>query len=126
MSNETMAAAASEGVVSTPTQHTPGPWKYLDRGDDHTNHLITNEKGDAGIARPIARIHEIEKLYIEEMRANARLIAAAPELLHWCKELRGKLIDLASDDDSTPGVRRIAAILKGSGDAISKAQGDVR
>lgn len=64
-------------MTDTP-KWTPGPWRFWDRTDT-TNSLITNDDGRAGIATPITRIHGLEASP-DEMRANALLIAAAPDL----------------------------------------------
>ena len=60
------------------TQHTPGPWKVKDtsRPSEHTSRLsIVLASGSAIIAYPANGWPP------NEMAANARLIAAAPELL---------------------------------------------
>jgi len=64
------------------TAHTPGPWKYhIGRGIDPRFHVQTEggyqivETPKTGIACGIREANE----------ANARLIAAAPELLAACK-----------------------------------------
>jgi hypothetical protein len=111
----------SLGTNMHASQHTPGPWKYLDRGNDHTNHLIANEKGDAGIAQPIARIHEPEKLYIEEMRANARLIAAAPDLLAALIQLR-QVANWGEDSDRQEFVAAMSAANLAIAQALDGAQ----
>ena len=69
------------------TEHTPGPWRFWDRGEDYTNSLITDASGASGIAHLIGRIRGND-VTIPEMRANARLIAAAPELLEALREMR--------------------------------------
>lgn len=48
-------------------QHTPGPWSFDEGGDDHV------KVGGTRLASPCA-VHP-------EWKANARLIAAAPDLL---------------------------------------------
>lgn len=57
--------------------HTPGPWRFL---PGLTNHNIW--KADL----ILARVFKFEK-DLETSDANARLMAAAPELLEVCKEL---------------------------------------
>lgn len=54
---------------------TKGPWKYEDE-------YVRNETGEA-IADPFV----MEDIPEEEMIANARLMAAAPDLLRACKEV---------------------------------------
>ena len=55
------------------TQHTPGPWR-LSSGDE--TEIFSG-------ARPVARAHcgGLTSVKLPEAEANARLIAAAPELL---------------------------------------------
>jgi hypothetical protein len=106
------------------SKHTPGPWQYHEKVDGRSNGYIRAGERHPGAVYAPAVAHVCRRTD-SEMAANARLIAAAPELLHWCKELRGKLIDLMAEGDSIADARRVAAILKGSGDIISKAQGDV-
>lgn len=69
---------------------TPGPWRY---DLNHTVAVVDGEEwgvticqvpGESGIGRgPVS----------EEDKANARLIAAAPDLLSSCKELLAYLTD---------------------------------
>src|SRR5690348_4523401 len=110
--------------------HTPGPWKYGARtsrigvlyGD--TQGLLCREVSGGGwwIAQvnPLALTHSKTKTdaeWLEEGEANARLIAAAPDLLAACKAIR--------DTPLTPGGRlvvtgpRIHLLLA----AIAKAEG---
>lgn len=60
------------------TAHTPGPWKVVTppdlSGDPHELSI------KAGIV-PIARISRAATIDLPEREANARLIAAAPDLL---------------------------------------------
>jgi hypothetical protein len=75
--------------------HTPGPWglsskqaptskrKYMEHGEKIT--LLSH----SGITFGIAKITGPSNFDMqEEFRSNARLIAAAPDLLEACKELR--------------------------------------
>jgi hypothetical protein len=72
--------------------HTPGPWVFghvLKRPDLITaiSEATEAEGKEWTIMRPLAAIHlrPGEKLSDPEIQANARLIAAAPELLEVCK-----------------------------------------
>ena len=65
--------------------HTPGPWKI--RKDDRYNHAYGIEKNKKGLRSIIALIND--QWLCEEhgdLVANARLIAAAPDLLEACEE----------------------------------------
>lgn len=85
------------------TQHTPGAWKV---GSKYKNDIVCNST-HLTIARAM--------LQNEEYEANARLIAAAPELLE-------ALIELANECDIVSGDAQ-AAILKARA-VIAKATGD--
>jgi hypothetical protein len=76
--------------------HTPGPWR-TDRNDIHSgqisvvHHCVGNDWVEVWSPDAIAADQK-------EMEANARLIAAAPELLEALEELY-HLIDDAHDGD---------------------------
>jgi hypothetical protein len=53
--------------------HTPGPWKVISQGYERTG-IFTNSNS------------QLAKIYIGNQMENARLIAAAPELLEALKE----------------------------------------
>lgn len=68
-------------------QHTRGPWRYTDGG------IIDNQPlpGFAGVEIADvygADLHDSRGPDFEESCTNARLIAAAPELLAMCKAIR--------------------------------------
>jgi hypothetical protein len=86
--------------------HTPGPWKPIHMGV--SNWTITSPAHRA----PIAHVANWAlPSFDEETRANAHLIAAAPELL---KELRDAL-GAGIDPDSPQGARARSAIAKAEG-----------
>lgn len=98
--------------------HTPGPWKV--KSDYNVfgvgGRLVANSGGHSGSVRP-EEIHE-------ENKANARLIAAAPELLEAAKraqELISSAIDLeyVSGKPGDPA----AVIWRELDAAITKAEG---
>lgn len=63
------------------TKHTPGPWKYTISAK-HNRPQISGKDG-----------HQICLLWRDgEMEANARLIAAAPELLEALKNLANQTV----------------------------------
>lgn len=77
-------------------EHTPGPWSYR-QGDDHSGYEIDADNGSGprdwlGLARVEMFIdfdddgNETRRKYKEESLANARLVAAAPELLEALEE----------------------------------------
>jgi len=64
------------------TQHTPGPWGCIYTSNHAHNYRITRADKTPLPLTVIANDHS-------EQRANARLIAAAPELLEALKEAEG-------------------------------------
>jgi len=60
------------------TQHTPGPWNKDEQGDANGNFTI---RPDDGSTNGDTHAEVIATVYTEE---DARLIAAAPELLEAC------------------------------------------
>ena len=92
-------------------KHTPGPWKVKINGID----IIA--VGDTEETSPLARVN-LAWSDIDTAKANARLIAAAPELLKACR------VAIETFDDDAPGagdtekgaLRRLRA-------AVSRAEG---
>lgn len=94
-------------------KHTPGPWLLIDATDDEI--AITT---DARMADDIVPIVEVQIGWDEplesEQRANARLIAAAPDLLEACQGL----LDALPSATTHPAIKAArAAIAKATGDA---------
>ena len=58
-------------------KHTPGPWTYGMQTGFNDLHIISAKQGKLRIAE----LDPFDRLMTEEIAANARLIAAAPELL---------------------------------------------
>lgn len=95
--------------------HTDGPWEFQKAEDcmgrqldDLVKWVITAEDGDLWISTGPTWDPE----HAEESEANARLIAAAPELL----EALQQLVD-AVDPESTGWSEAVAAIAKATGGA---------
>jgi len=84
-----------------PTKHTPGPWKVIDGNEVYS--------GVTPIAQSWATV--------DEQEANARLIAAAPELLSALKALKEQLESEEADGHN----RTVHLIVIDS--AIAKAEG---
>jgi hypothetical protein len=88
------------------TKHTPGPWGITetppDREADYNgDHLITCRNGQHVLAK-------LEHYSPAERRANARLIAAAPDLL----EALQAMVDHGSCSDEEDFFKARAAIAK--------------
>lgn len=97
----------------TEQSHTPGPWKPV---ESHTGDWYIAQANDDGA---------IGEVYAdaggsEDAEANARLIAAAPELLEAAKEIvRTGLGDEAMHGDQREAVALIiAAIAKATGGSV--------
>jgi hypothetical protein len=59
------------------TAHTPGPWLLVEQGDANEYAILTPDKKDWVVA---FRLNAGLPVYTQE-RANAKLIASAPELI---------------------------------------------
>lgn len=59
------------------TKHTPGPWYY--RPEEPS--VEAEHNNDTGFFLTVADCGESRTMSVDEQKANARLIAAAPELL---------------------------------------------
>jgi len=69
------------------SKHTPGPWKWWTTHEGA--HRINPHKGGLVIASCDTR-----NPFSEEQEANARLIAAAPDLLEACKAALFEITDI--------------------------------
>lgn len=58
--------------------HTPGPWQAEDFGTEHPFSILADRNGES---LPIAYLNDVDAEGYHVTWANARLIAAAPELL---------------------------------------------
>lgn len=102
-----------------PGQHTPGPWEYRPEGDSDgevvgIDHFVI--AGDVELACP-------------PREEDARLMAAAPDLLLACKEMLTILKHLerceaSADDGLGEYLRRLRNALSHARAAIAKAEGD--
>jgi hypothetical protein len=90
------------------TQHTPGPW-----GCDWTSHHSHDYRLQQPNGAPLRLV--VEANDHNEQRANARLIAAAPDLLAALEVVR-EYMDHAADQFSYEDIVQIrAAIAKATG-----------
>ena len=90
--------------------HTMGPWRFNDYGE-----IICGPEDDE---LRIAELAPWEKRHISEMTANARLIAAAPDML---TALNGMLTFYGMNEDSHHETQR--AVHNAARAAIAKAKG---
>ena len=95
--------------MSEQAKHTPGPWDCVDDKGDGYIHYISRV-GSVRVAKTTVGLNGDEVT-----QANARLIAAAPDLLHALQEIMGReeLYDGTYADD----LQNIAR------DAVRKATG---
>jgi hypothetical protein len=89
--------------------HTPTPWTIERDG-------TTLCMGNQHVAQAIAP----DGASLAEQRANARLIAAAPELYEALHELLAALDDSATSDDSVQAMMRYAAAEQDARAALAK------
>lgn len=93
------------------TPHTPGPWLSFKAGG------VYSENG----REIIFSAHNTRSGSAEEREANARLIAAAPELLEACRRALALIESLPYEPSSSPSTRAQDALV----DAIIRATGEV-
>lgn len=100
-------------------KHTPEPWYVSERGQTHDTDRTIYARTASGNPRWIARVYGegIPTVATNERTANARLIAAAPELL---EALCEALTLFESCLDGRPQTRAVADLARA---AIAKATG---
>lgn len=84
-------------------EHTPGPWSYMQDGKEPYWSIGMNGKGPQ---------HGHAMVYTNE--DDARLVAAAPNLLAVCQEILQFMVP--DDDDTGPATRLRRAVSKATGD----------
>jgi hypothetical protein len=98
------------------TQHTPGPWKvgqYLGRSTSFCVHMDVGDKG-----RGLDIVDAVCGLDTDQRRANARLIAAAPDLLQALQALANMAESFPSElhKEHPDVIEALAAIAKATGE----------
>ncbi|MFU7071278.1 hypothetical protein ACM75K_29005 [Pseudomonas aeruginosa] len=106
-------------------KHTPGPW-FVNGRESYTKYVEARIGG--GLLQEVAACGPTEQQ--EQQEANARLIAAAPELLEACQSfsrLHGRLWDVVEPSGSgflsPESVKEYDAIHELMTTAIAKATG---
>jgi hypothetical protein len=105
--------------TTTKAKHTPGPWRldaYRDSGRPNPGTIVADNPHGEG-AEEVASINWIAGGFHAEQVANARLIAAAPELLE-------ALTALMEFWDSGSPVHPGAEVVSEARAAIAKATGE--
>jgi len=104
------------------TTHTPGPWTVQTLGEkingypDWNSYCIRHLNQNVHIAT----VGHVDRYYEQQNEANARLIAAAPDLLAALKKSVQFVAKYANDHDSKIAFRMLAQMHA----AIDKAGGD--
>lgn len=113
-------------------KHTPGPWwidlesRFTLGGDSRSVEALTPD--GKMVTREICNLmfdtdgHPDGAEYLEDV-ANARLIAAAPELLSACEDALGLFDVVALSESMTTAEANVIRVLRA---AITKAQGGVK
>lgn len=96
--------------------HTPGPWRFNDNTQWwKTNPYSVTVRKPGVSSATVANIPERATITPEERQANARLIAAAPDLLEALQTLPQSLA--ATDEDLNRWTEKArAAIVKATGE----------
>ena len=94
------------------SEFTPGPWKR----SDSSACIVDSESGEIC---QVDLYHEFER---DVREANARLIAAAPELLEACKQLVAFIEEIPEDD--VPVTNDEDEMMIKVHNAITKARGE--
>ena len=68
-------------------QHTPGPWTMIDHPPHKCFYVMAGEGHDLNHPGSGETVAEVRKTRHEQVIANARLIAAAPDMAHALTEL---------------------------------------
>lgn len=103
--------------------HTPGPWSVdSESGNDGEAEVIV--AADRTICWTADTFTDEEGAAItDEDRANARLIAAAPELLSCCRELLAIVEDEYANDRYPEELKSWKRTISDTAKAIAKAEG---
>jgi hypothetical protein len=99
--------------MKTQGKHTPGPW-YVEERNPAEYDITTGEDGD-----DVALVRTDH--FLDNGKANARLIAAAPELLNQCYATLRQLEQVYIKGD--PKTEGLCLSIRGLKGVISKAEG---
>jgi hypothetical protein len=102
------------------SKHTPGPWTLRTNSEKH--HAILDEGGFP--RAEVFSAHRSSEARKAEALANARLIAAAPELLEALKDVYTRRTDiLNAANKASLGTGGLEFALRKTREAIAKAEG---
>ena len=104
---------------TTTTTHTPGPWEIV-KDRDSTQSYVTYRIGRAAISteKGVTCSNSSALMSVEEAEANARLIAAAPDLLEALQDCLALMVN--GPDGCADDPIRIETVARA---AIAKAEG---
>lgn len=109
-------------------KHTPGPWQILpeEADKDYIRIRGTVLGGSYKVANvPTPTYEGVPPMEVEETRANARLIAAAPELLAALEAFRSEVPDNRHSELAGVDPFQIdESVLNGIDAAIARAKGE--
>lgn len=89
--------------MTTATTHTPGPWTITESPSSIFVRCGRRTDNHIKDGAPVAVIHKSHPAFTtEEQMTNARLIAAAPEMLTRIKELESSLAFILENSDGKP------------------------
>lgn len=99
------------------TMHTKGPWEVVENPHAICVRTESPSKTKYGASRyaAIGGLDRSDRAQLEEARANARLIAAAPDLLEALKDMVG-LVELMCPFDGPQQRKARAAIARATGE----------
>lgn len=104
---------------ATNCQHTPGPWEHREATENGTSFVLRRWRitaGDQFIGEVGAAVHRCGSHNENHGDANARLVAAAPDLLAACR----KLLNVLESEPECAIYRAHAELARA---AIAKATG---
>jgi hypothetical protein len=91
------------------TKHTPGPWTIDEKLEGQT--CITSKQHGSFAEPIICRVFDSSHVPLSEQDANARLIAAAPELLEALQMMANKVFGYGYGELTEDDRQRIIALL---------------
>lgn len=110
--NEVKTPEQLAAIKSKIDSHTPGPWTT---DGDRVGRIVPKDNKFFSVAAVGGFDHE-------ELKANARLIAAAPQLLQACRAII-KWIELDNQDDPVIEELTLTTVSELAMEAIEKAEG---
>jgi hypothetical protein len=107
-------------VVVMSTQHTPGPWKVGQHLGSLSSFCVHMDAGDKGRGSEI--VEAVCGLDTDQRLANARLIAAAPDLLEALQEM----VSIVAIHQDATNTKFAWAEMEVANAAIAKATGETK